>query len=1001
MFEKEKLRLASPGPGDGVWALARLTRFCGPEADRRDRAQRLGLLVVHSAAHAPPNVLSEGWASAAGSQGCSALRAVLVPLALTLLTSTEPNHGIPFNLPLALADTLTDPAAYARAGVAAEEGWRGMMASLLARASLARRAAAALASASASAHTQAAASRIVGRALDVGGLPEVASLLCRVPGLAAALDPASPAVAALAQRLASLELWAQMAPTMLAEGGLHLRAEYASGDRPAVAAGNTTELFLRTPDDKAVLPMVKVLQGLIGALSADTLSLVMESPEVAVEQSFHEDEDDDGGDDHSAASGPGALVVRGKDKDPSPAHINNANNRPLSAATTAALRKLYSPLFAKRAFSVLFSLDTAADLRSQRTLCLFYSNLVHQSTAGSREVLATVAFFPRFLSVCWSSLLPPADLAAVPAALSALGSQMHHPQHQQQLLMLGQGLPASVAETLSILSLFCRCYGHILLTVVDAEFLRSAAPFSLGELPGLVAALRPVAVSLALANLSARLGNHPRDRALVSQTRKAVCRMLVKLRDFYTRNAGDQALAAHPAPAWLDPGLPRIEEIERSVLSADMRDGGSDHGGHDPTAAAAAAASGATSDRKDRWQVLLAELPFVLPFLDRVRLFLARARVVAGAPDHPHLGFGSEYRLTVNRARVYEDSYNAVRAIARGGGLRRRWRVNFTHGEGLEEAGIDGGGLFKEWLTLFCKTAFADYGLFSSTEDNLLYPNPASDIAIPEHLTHFEAVGAVVGKAMVEGVLVDVPFAGFFLSKLLGHHSYLNDLRSLDPVLSSSLISLKGMGAADVEDLGLTFTIVDNMMGEVREVALKPNGSSLPVTAANRLEYIALVANYRLNVSIRAQCEAFKRGLYGVIDAELFQMFDTPELATLIAGTREAFQVADLKRWAKYGTGYSAASPQIVWLWEVVEAMTAEEKALFLRFVTSHERAPLLGFEFLSPPFCVGMGSPENDRLPSAATCLNMLKLPPYDSKATLHKKLLTAITAGAGFELS
>jgi hypothetical protein len=41
------------------------------------------------------------------------------------------------------------------------------------------------------------------------------------------------------------------------------------------------------------------------------------------------------------------------------------------------------------------------------------------------------------------------------------------------------------------------------------------------------------------------------------------------------------------------------------------------------------------------------------------------------------------------------------------------------------------------------------------------------------------------------------------------------------------------------------------------------------------------------------------------------------------------------------------------------------------------------------------------DRLPSASTCFNTLKLPNYRRKETLRAKLLYAISAGAGFELS
>ena len=47
------------------------------------------------------------------------------------------------------------------------------------------------------------------------------------------------------------------------------------------------------------------------------------------------------------------------------------------------------------------------------------------------------------------------------------------------------------------------------------------------------------------------------------------------------------------------------------------------------------------------------------------------------------------------------------------------------------------------------------------------------------------------------------------------------------------------------------------------------------------------------------------------------------------------------------------------------------------------------------------LGGADVDRLPTASTCYNMLKLPNYRRGATLKKKLLYAITSNAGFDLS
>jgi len=54
----------------------------------------------------------------------------------------------------------------------------------------------------------------------------------------------------------------------------------------------------------------------------------------------------------------------------------------------------------------------------------------------------------------------------------------------------------------------------------------------------------------------------------------------------------------------------------------------------------------------------------------------------------------------------------------------------------------------------------------------------------------------MLGKAMYEGIVVDVPFASFFLSQVLGHHhstfySSIDELPSLDSEFYKNLTSIK------------------------------------------------------------------------------------------------------------------------------------------------------------------------------------------------------------------
>ena len=73
--------------------------------------------------------------------------------------------------------------------------------------------------------------------------------------------------------------------------------------------------------------------------------------------------------------------------------------------------------------------------------------------------------------------------------------------------------------------------------------------------------------------------------------------------------------------------------------------------------------------------------------------------------------------------------------------------------------------------------------------------------------------------ASCQGILLELPLAGFFLKKLLRRGCDLNDLPSLDAELYRSLLFLRDYDG-DVEDLALTFTVTDADFGTNREVRL-------------------------------------------------------------------------------------------------------------------------------------------------------------------------------------
>lgn len=214
----------------------------------------------------------------------------------------------------------------------------------------------------------------------------------------------------------------------------------------------------------------------------------------------------------------------------------------------------------------------------------------------------------------------------------------------------------------------------------------------------------------------------------------------------------------------------------------------------------------------------------------------------------------------------------------------------------------------------------------------------------------------------------------------------------------------------DVEgDLCLSFTVpVSDVMtsdaGGGEEVELIPGGASIPVTSANRMRYIHLAADYRLNTAIDRQTTYFLRGLHNVIPPGWLAGFSAPELQVLMSGSTTGIDVEDLRRNTAYTAGYSSGDRVIKDFWSVVTSFSERDKAALLRFCTSCDRSPPLGFRQLQPRFTIqkaALRSDATDTLPTSSTCFHVLSLPPYASAKVLREKLLLAIHSGTGFELT
>ncbi|XP_020091856.1 E3 ubiquitin-protein ligase UPL7 isoform X2 [Ananas comosus] len=544
--------------------------------------------------------------------------------------------------------------------------------------------------------------------------------------------------------------------------------------------------------------------------------------------------------------------------------------------------------------------------------------------------------------------------------------------------------PQFISKDLShMLHLFCATYGHLLLVLDDIEFYEKQVPFTLAQQRRIASVLNTLVYNSFIYN------GGKSDQPLMD----VAVRCLHLLYERYCRHR------FCPTSLWLAPAREGRVPIAAAARTHE---------------AAFANLQYSDASTVPTTSSALTTVPHVYPFEERVQMFREFikldkvSRRVAGEVSGP--GPGS-IEVVIRRDHVVEDGYRQLNYL--GSRLKSCIHVSFISECGLPEAGLDYGGLSKEFLTDLSRAAFnPEYGLFSqtSTSDSSLIPNMSARL-LENGIEMIEFLGRVVGKALYEGILLDYSFSLVFVQKLLGRYSFLDELSTLDSELYRNLMYLKHFDG-DVGELSLDFTVTEELGGKMVVAELRPGGKNMPVTNENKLQYVHAMADYKLNRQILPFANAFYRGLSDLISPSWLSLFNANEFNQLLSGGRQDIDVDDLRNNTKYTGGYSNSSRTVKLFWEVVKGFKPIERCMLVKFVTSCSRAPLLGFKYLQPPFTIHkvacdvplwatIGGQDVDRLPSASTCYNTLKLPTYKRSSTLRNKLLYAITSNTGFELS
>jgi HECT-domain (ubiquitin-transferase) len=323
-----------------------------------------------------------------------------------------------------------------------------------------------------------------------------------------------------------------------------------------------------------------------------------------------------------------------------------------------------------------------------------------------------------------------------------------------------------------------------------------------------------------------------------------------------------------------------------------------------------------------------------------------------------------------------------------------------------------------------------DIGELLSATDTTATPAAVAAAAAQQRiLSTYTSTGLLLGHALRHSIALGIDLSAVFWKLLLRLPVELADLESIDAEYHSSLQNiLKTQGV----DWGLAFTapafstplavaaaaaaaataaaataVVDltavlPASSQPEEVPLVPDGAAIDVDDSNKEQYVQLLVERRTDQRWSAQASALAAGLSAVLPRHFLSSFTAEDWALVLGGGQplEADALLSACSYTNEGGGLTAVRKQQLqsWFEALVRSLTPLERRQLLRFAT--------GSSVLSSSSddgsCSGMQVSllaeyeHRQRLPRAATCFRMLKLPAYPDFETLRASVLIAVRFGS-----
>ncbi|CAH1758869.1 7588_t:CDS:10, partial [Entrophospora sp. SA101] len=295
-------------------------------------------------------------------------------------------------------------------------------------------------------------------------------------------------------------------------------------------------------------------------------------------------------------------------------------------------------------------------------------------------------------------------------------------------------------------------------------------------------------------------------------------------------------------------------------------------------------------------------LPHTIPFETRLDIFRQYLSKINNTHTFPTIIHDSSNCtvVKVRRGHVVEDGFKYLGGLS-SARIQGKIFVKFVNEMGIAEEGIDQGGPFKEFMTqLIAEDNSYVYPSSSNSKNSKL----KSLLITKANVYRF--LGCMLARSIQEGILVDIQFARFFLSKLSGRGVFLEDLAGLNDELLKNLMFLKRY-----DDLSLYFSVDEEIDDKIISKDLKHVNYCYSCYSC----YHAILVDFN----------------------RLFLKID----------------ITDLRRCTEYKEGYFDQHPCIRNFWSILEDFKSNDKKALLKFVTSCSKPPLGGFKFLTPKFTI------------------------------------------------